>query len=330
MSVSLEYLERCAGDTGYAAATLEKVTRLGELAAAISGHPLLGSSLALKGGTALNLCVGAAPTRMSVDLDYNYVAHAQREKMLDDRPKVEEAVGQLAGRLGHRVQWSKEDFAARKLFATYRSVLGTSERVEVDLNFMFRSPLEGVLDAEMWQPGDLDRPRIRIVSMLELCIGKLLALLDRAAPRDAWDTVRLRHTAGDLLLTARFRAFFIGMSVILDHPVSTYTRGRMERQLTAAVVMNQLVPMLAVGDPPDAGSLVDQAWGVVAPLLDLMPDEAAYVDGVGRGELRPELLFPKQRDFADIIAAHPAVRWKVENARTAQHPKKPKPPSRPT
>ena len=185
MSVSLQYLERCADETGYAVATLEKVTRLGEIAAEIAKHPFLGETLALKGGTALNLCVGDAPTRMSVDLDYNYIAYADRERTLADRPRVEAAVEEIAGRLGYRVQRSKDEFAGRKVLATYQSAFGTNERVEVDLNFLFRVPLSGAANAEMWQPGELDRPRVRIVSLLELCVGKLLALLDRAAPRDA-------------------------------------------------------------------------------------------------------------------------------------------------
>jgi len=71
MSVSLEYLERCAGETGFQVASLEKVTRLGELAGDIARHAFLAEVLALKGGTALNLAFGA-PSRLSVDLDFNY------------------------------------------------------------------------------------------------------------------------------------------------------------------------------------------------------------------------------------------------------------------
>jgi hypothetical protein len=56
MSVSLEYLQRCSAETGYAVGPLEKVVRLGEMAGEIGRHPLLGRVLALKGGTALNLC----------------------------------------------------------------------------------------------------------------------------------------------------------------------------------------------------------------------------------------------------------------------------------
>ncbi len=40
MSPSLEFLERCSTDTGFAIPALEKVVRLGELASAIGRHAL--------------------------------------------------------------------------------------------------------------------------------------------------------------------------------------------------------------------------------------------------------------------------------------------------
>ena len=99
MSVSFQYLERCSAETGFQVDPLEKVVRLGELAANVARHPFLGKVLALKGGTILNLCFGP-PRRLSVDLDFNYIGHIEREKMLDDRPRVEAAVAELARRGG--------------------------------------------------------------------------------------------------------------------------------------------------------------------------------------------------------------------------------------
>jgi hypothetical protein len=42
------------------------------MVADVAPHPFLGSVLAHKGGTALNLCF-EAPRHLSVDLDFNYV-----------------------------------------------------------------------------------------------------------------------------------------------------------------------------------------------------------------------------------------------------------------
>ena len=115
MSVSLEYLQRCSTQTGYAIGPLEKVIRLGEMAADISRHPFLSKVLALKGGTALNLCFGL-PKRLSVDLDFNYIGHIDREKMLVDRPLVEDSLLQLSVRKAYRIQKSANAFAGRKIY----------------------------------------------------------------------------------------------------------------------------------------------------------------------------------------------------------------------
>src|SRR5665648_274171 len=118
MSVSANYLRRCAAETGFPAGTLERVVRLGELAADIARHPRLGEALALKGGTPLNLGFGP-PRRLSIDLDYNYVARLDRDSMLAERPQIEAAVVQIAERQGFRVQTSADAFAGRKLHLHY-------------------------------------------------------------------------------------------------------------------------------------------------------------------------------------------------------------------
>lgn len=161
MNVSLEYLQRCAARTGFRVEPLEKVVRLGVMAADVARHPLLGSVLALKGGTAFNLCFGP-PQRLSVDLDYNYIGHLDRASMLEARPAVEQAVADLARRQGYWVQQSADAFAGRKYYLLYRSVVGPEERIEVDLNFLFRMPLAGTELRDVWQPGELDRPRVRL------------------------------------------------------------------------------------------------------------------------------------------------------------------------
>ena len=313
MSVSLEYLERCAAETGFSAGTLEKVTRLGELAAAIASHPLLKNTLALKGGTAFNLCFGSAPNRLSVDLDYNYVAYAEREAMLADRPHIEEAIAALTQRLGFRIQQSADSFAGRKLFAAYRSVLGPESRIELDLNYLWRAPLDGTAARELWQPGGLDRPRVLTVSALELCVGKFLAFLDRSAPRDAWDVVRIPALTDETLRAPLFRPLFIALSATLPHALSDYNRGHIERRLTDRMIQEQLVPMLTAGTVQEEETLISRAWQVVERFTKLASHEQEYVVQIKNGVARTELLFPDDPVLSARIAGHPAILWKVNN-----------------
>lgn len=70
MKYSREYLDGLAAATTFPVDTLEKVLRLIRMLDLVSRHPFLGTRLALKGGTAINLFLRPAP-RLSVDLDFN-------------------------------------------------------------------------------------------------------------------------------------------------------------------------------------------------------------------------------------------------------------------
>jgi len=235
--------------------------------------------------------------------------------MLADRPHVEAAVEQLAQRHGYRVQRSRDAFAGRKLYLGYASVLGQNDHVEIDLNYLFRMPLAGTEMREMWQPGDLDRPRLRVVSMDELCVGKLLALLERTAARDAWDVGRLPEIAGPVLKSQRFRRGFIALSAVLNHPLPDYDRKLLEDRLTDRAVGEQLVPMLAEAEHPQASVLVERAWDVLAKFLSLEPNEQEYIAAIHHGDLRIDLLFPDSLELAARIGEHPAIQWKLQNVR---------------
>ena len=91
MRISAERLIAEAQATGFRLDVLEKVAQLLGLLDAIRSHPFLRDRLALKGGTALNLFVFDVP-RLSVDIDLNYVGAESRAGMLEERPRLEEAV----------------------------------------------------------------------------------------------------------------------------------------------------------------------------------------------------------------------------------------------
>jgi predicted nucleotidyltransferase component of viral defense system len=314
MSVSLEYLQHCSAQTGYAINPLEKIVRLGEIAADLTRHPFLGKVLALKGGTALNLCLGP-PRRLSVDLDFNYIGHLDRDKMLADRPKVEAALVQLAERKAYHIQQSADAFAGRKFYLIYGSVTGQSERIEVDLNFLFRMPFAGTVLREMWQPGELERPAVNVVSLQETLVGKLLAFLDRGAVRDAWDLAYLPVHAKEVMASEWFRPWFIALSAILDHPLTAYTRDRVEKRTSSLMVTEQLAPMLIGNARIKSEDLIEGSWASVSPFMTISDNEAKYIASVQRGELYPELLFPDDPKEAQRVASHPAILWKLVNAR---------------
>jgi predicted nucleotidyltransferase component of viral defense system len=315
MSPNIEFLKRCSIETGYRADILEKVIRLGQFADEISKHPFLGPALALKGGTALNLCTDV-PRRLSVDLDYNYIAHPEREKMLKDRPVVEKALADMAARQGYQIQKSADAFAGRKAYLRYQSMMGPSDRIEVDINFLHRVPIDEIERRSLWQPGGLTRPIVNVVSLSELVLGKLNAFFERAAPRDAWDIVHLPERSAALLGTPQFRARFIALSASFEQPLYTYTYARLKGLLSDQFVLAQLTPVLPEQTTIEAGDLAEKSWSQVRSLMSpLQPHEREYIDAIQRGELRLDLLFRNDEKEIILLGKHPAILWKLDNVR---------------
>lgn len=61
--------------------------------------------------------------------------------------------------------------------------------------------------------------------------------------------------------------------------------------------------------------------------LELTEPERAYLDAFNAGELRADLLFVSDATAAAVIAAHPAIQWRLQNIR--DHRRRQRPPSDP-
>ena len=317
MPLTSRELRRLAAETGFEARSLEMAIRLADVADAMLRHPVLGSVLVLKGGTALNL-LGHAPGRLSVDLDFNYVGAVGRQAMLQRRPAIEQAVTAVARDLGMGVQLSADAFASRKFSLTYASLLGGTEHVKVDLSFLHRVCLLPTAAKRLWRPDGRDRPSVQVLSDAELAAGKLCALLDRTAARDLWDTAHLPELLEEWP-PKRLKPVFVALAGALPHALSSYDAAR-AAHTSQQDVERLLYPMLISGSRPSAKELSDRANKILAPLLDLTDAEREFSERLQSGVLLPELLFPGEPDIAGRLGVHPILLWKAQNAR--EHAKK--------
>ena len=130
-----------AAATGFRAEAFEKAARLHDVLAALRSHPFLKSRIALKGGTALNLFVLDVP-RLSVDIDLNVVGAVERETMLSERPKVEQALGAVCSRLGLQVRRAPGGHAGGKWRLAYSSSFGRRDWRRVSLADVTADPVD--------------------------------------------------------------------------------------------------------------------------------------------------------------------------------------------
>ncbi len=315
--LSREQLQRAASESGFQVEMYEKVHVLVRLLNTLRAHPFLGPRVALKGGTALHLFVLNLP-RLSVDIDLNYVGAADRKTMLAERPSVEQALKQVCGRMGLTVKRAPSEHAGGKWRLSYTTALGRSGTLEVDVNFMLRTPLWTPTPWDSHPIGGEKASQVLVLDEHELAAGKLAALLARSTSRDLFDARELlrRHH----LDRSKLR---LGFVVYGGANREDWRSVSVERvHATAQEVDSQLVPMLRDDIRPNKGqvevwteTLVRETRDLLSAVLPLTTPEREFLQRLnGAGDLAPELLSDDPA-MQTTLRSHPGLQWKALNVK---------------
>lgn len=280
MKISTEKLEVEAEATGFRPDVLEKVALLLGLLDALRSHPFLKGKLALKGGTALNLFVFDVP-RLSVDIDLNYVGAGDRETMLAERPKIEQALQAVFARENFSVRRMPDEHAGGKWSLQYETATGQTGNLEVDVNFMFRVPLWPVMTCDSHPVGAWRAKGISVMDHHELAAGKLAALLARGQARDLFDCHFILNM--DDLVRERLRIAFVVYGGTNRKDWRTVSIEDVD--FDAADLARQLIPMLCVraiqdqGSPTEYGAqLIEDCRKALSAVLPFTDSERAFLD----------------------------------------------------
>ena len=320
MRISPEKLAAEAEATGFRADMLEKAARLLAVLDALRDHPRLKGKLVLKGGTALNLFIFDVP-RLSVDIDLNYVGAQSRDAMLEERPKIEEAIQAVLRREDFAVRRMPEEHAGGKWSLHYPSASGQRARLDVDVNFMYRVPLWPVTIMDSRSLGSWRATAIPVVDLHELVAGKLSALLARRKARDLFDS-RLIFSifSMDGLDRERLRIAFVVYGAM--HRKDWRTVSVADVDIDVAELANQLVPSLhigVIGGRKEAATygktLVEECRRGLSAVLPFKDAERAFLDLLlETGEIDATIL-TSDRSLQKRIQAQPLLKWKALNVR---------------
>lgn len=315
--VSLRRLMAEAEATGFRADVLEKAAQLLGLLDSIQSHPFLRGKFALKGGTALNLFVFDVP-RLSVDIDLNYVGNESRDAMLEERPRIADAL---------QAVFSREDFSVRRVppdehaggkwSLRYPAASGQSGRIDVDVNYMYRVPLWPITTMDSHPLGSWKATAVPVVDIHELAAGKLVALLDRHKARDLFDSSLVLSMTG--LDNKMLRTAFVVYGAMERKDWRTVSAE--DVAFDSAELSGQLMPALrTVGTQSlDAASygdmLVEQCRAGLGALLPFGDAERAFLDLLlDEGHIDSGLL-THDTALQERIQAHPLLEWKAQNVR---------------
>ncbi len=302
-------IQRWALETRFPPDQLEKVLRLRQLLTEFWQHPFLRNKLVLKGGTALNVFYSGM-SRLSVDIDLNYIGAVEPEGMRSERPELELVARQLAATLGYTVREGTQDYALFQIYLGYTNHLGRSDRLEVEINYLHRVTVLDAIRKTAVQVSDEPACQFLVLAEEELLAGKYKAMIDRTHPRDLYDLYRFEAAkpAPDRTLLRRLTLL---LCATLRHDLNTYTLERCLRTRPGELE-TQLYPLLRAGDRPT----LEEMQSVVAPELEAilkLSSRSEFLQDIAQGLYSPAKLFPDRADLVERIAAHPALLWKTEN-----------------
>lgn len=178
------YLGKKAEETGFIRDTLEKVVRLADILEYLNTNPLFKESLALKGGTAINLTIFNLP-RLSVDIDLDYCVNNDKEEMLREREKVNKILSNYMITQGYSInKKSKTPHSLDSWVYDYMGASGNRDNIKIEVNYSIRSHVLPVGERTILSGNLLNKYKVRTLAPIEIFGSKINALLSRAAARD--------------------------------------------------------------------------------------------------------------------------------------------------
>jgi predicted nucleotidyltransferase component of viral defense system len=317
LRISPEKLAAEAESTGFRPDVIEKVAHLLGLLDSLRSHPFLKGKFVLKGGTALNLFVFDVP-RLSVDIDLNYVGAESRQAMLQERPKVEQAVEAVFSREGFSVRRSPTEHAGGKWLLQYPRASGQTGNLEVDINFMFRIPLWPTTTLDSRPVGTWRVTGIPVQEIHELAGGKLSALMSRRQARDLFDCHRILRMHD--LDRSRLRIAFVVYGAMNRKDWRTVSVN--DVAFDATELAGQLLPTLRLGAMQGRGTsteysrqLVEECQQALFKVLPFTDAEQRFLDRLlDKGEIDSAIL-TDDVTLQDRIQRHPNLEWKAINVR---------------
>ena len=238
--------------------------------------------------------------------------------MLEERPKIEEALQAVFRREDFAVRRMPEEHAGGKWSLRYSSASGQSARLDVDVNFMYRVPLWPVTTMDSRSLGSWRATDIPVVDLHELVAGKLSALLARRKARDLFDSRLIFSMDG--LDFERLRIAFVvyGAMGRKDWRAVSVT----DVDVDVAELINQLVPSLhvgAIGGREEAATygetLVEECRRGLSAVLPFKDAERAFLDLLlEQGKIDATIL-TSDRSLQERIQAQPLLEWKALNVR---------------
>lgn len=303
---------RQAKELGFVRDTFEKVCRLADVLKFFENDDILSRCLALKGGTAINLTIFNLP-RLSVDIDLDFSENISRDEMLEKRPKIFERISKYMSANGYVLSSkSKQHHALDSFVFEYQNAGGMKDNIKIEINYMIRCHILPVTRRKVNLPWLSEELTVLSVAPMEIFASKIVALLNRTAPRDLYDI----HNLLELGLFDESEQDMLKKCVVFYSCIGSETVHKefifeSLDKMPQNKIKTDLLPVLRFGAYFDLKPAREKVIDCLKELLVLTPQEKEFIECFGKGEYKPELIF--DGDMLNNVSDHPMAIWKCNN-----------------
>ena len=302
-------LGRQARELGFVRDTFEKVCRLTEILSFMGQDPVLADSLALKGGTAINLTIFDLP-RLSVDIDLYFSKNVSRDDMLAERKEITDHLSRYMTAAGYTLSAKSKQYHALDSFVyEYTNAGGAKDNLKIEINYMLRCHVFPVAKRPVKLPWLKEKVNVLAVAPLEIFAAKIVALLSRTAPRDLYDIANLQKydlfSADELALLRQCAVFY---SAIAAEQAPAAFNFDTIREMDPHRIRTDLIPVLRRTEHFDLQAAQENTIGFLSDFMPPTAAEIAFWQAFNNKEYRPDLIFSDPAQL-DSITAHTMSRW---------------------
>lgn len=186
---------RQAKELGFVRNTFEKGCRLADVLSFMERGAVLKNALALKGGTAINLTIFDLP-RLSVDIDLDFSENLPRGEMLEKRRGITERIKKYIAAGGYMLSDRSKRYHVLDSFVyEYQNAGGMGDNLKIEINYMMRCHALDVRRRVVRVPWLSQDLTVLSVDPIEIFAPKIVALINRAEPRDLYDLHNMLNSA---------------------------------------------------------------------------------------------------------------------------------------
>jgi len=308
------YLGKKAEELGFVRDTLEKVTRLADILEYLNTNPILKDSLALKGGTAINLTIFNLP-RLSVDIDLDYLITSSREEMIESRDVINSTIDRYMVSQGYSKNLkTKNPHSLDSWVYDYIGVSGNKDNIKIEVNYSLRSHVLQAAERSIITEHFSSVYKVMSLDPLEIYGSKINALLNRSAARDLYDTRNMIHFE----LFDELEEEILRKCVVFYAAISARDKNSINKtfdtigvdSITNQKIKTDLLPVIKRKDDFELEPAKKLIKEYISELMVLTNKEKEFLDRFESGEYIPELLF-EDNEITERIKNHPMALWKT-------------------